>query len=264
MHFVTFNAVNIGTELLLEAFLMFVFFRKRLARIYPVFVLYLFINMVEDPLAYMLSAPGPRYARFYFVITILDYLLQFLVLVEVGRNVFRARKSEDISFPRLQVAMVAVLLLAAVGATLSPALQVSRIHAVSLIFFRLTLLLAFLKLLMFAFMAGFAQFLGIGWKNHVLQLATGLAFYGAVSVTVQIVVSHLSRVNQATFDADFNRLTQFQSVIYLATLGFWIWAFSRNEAPRKEFTPQMQQVLVTIAATARRTRLAVTRSGEQP
>jgi hypothetical protein len=42
----------------------------------------------------------------------------------------------------------------------------------------------------------------------------------------------------------------------------WIWAFSRNEAPRKDFTPQMQEVLVTIAGAAKRTRLAVTRSAE--
>ena len=263
MHFVTFDAINIAADLLLEFLLVVVFFRKRLASLYPVFVFYLFVNMVSDPLALILSAPGPHYARYYFVTTLLDYLLQVLILVEVGTNVFR-RSARAVTFPRWRFGVAVLLLCGAVVAILSPQLVISNIHAESLIFFRLTLLLAFLKLMMFAFMVAFAQFLGLGWKNHVLQLATGLAFYAAVSVSVQIIVNHLSHTNDKAFDAQYGALAHIQSVSYLATLGFWIWAFSRNEAPRKEYTPQMQQVLVTIAATARRTRLAVTRSGEQP
>lgn len=261
MHFLTLDGVIVATGLLLEAALVLVIFRKGLAKLYPVFLLYLLVNMTEDPLTWILNGPGPRYARFYFVITVLDYLLQLLVLFEVSSNVFRpSRKS--LPFPAWPVALVGALICAAIAATLSPQFHVASLHSVSQLFFRVTLGLALLKLLLFAFMIGFAQLLGIGWKNHVLQLATGLAFFGTVSVSIQIAVSHLRGSDQIAFVSQYVQLTQIQAVAYLATLGFWIWAFSRNEAPRKDFTPQMQQVLVTIAATARRTRLAVTRSGE--
>jgi hypothetical protein len=60
-----------------------------------------------------------------------------------------------------------------------------------------------------------------------------------------------------------NTFMRIQTMAYMGTLVFWIWAFSRNEAPRKDFTPQMQEVLVTIAESAKRTRLAVTRSGDR-
>jgi hypothetical protein len=118
-----------------------------------------------------------------------------------------------------------------------------------------------LKLLLFAGMAGFAQFLGISWKSLVLQLASALAFYGAVSLLVQLSSSHLPSTN-SSYNAHLVRLAQIQSGAYNLMLIFWIWAFSRNEAPRKDFTPQMQEVLVTIAGAAKRTRLAVTRSAD--
>jgi hypothetical protein len=263
MHFLTFDGMSVATGLLLEAGLVLICLSKGLAKLYPVLVLYLLVNMVEDPLALFWKASAPQYARFYFAITVLDYVLQLLILLEVGRNVFRP-SSRSISFPTWPVVSVGILICMAVAATLSPHFRVSQLHQLSQVFLRVTLGLAILKLLMFALMAGFAQFLGIGWKNYVLQLATGLAFYGAVSMAIQIMVSHLQGANQASFVSHYVVLTRIQSLAYLTTLGFWIWAFSRNEAPRKDFTPQMQEVLVTIAQTARRTRLAVTRSGEQP
>jgi hypothetical protein len=118
-----------------------------------------------------------------------------------------------------------------------------------------------LKLLLFAGMAGFAQFLGIGWRSRVLQLASALAFYGAVSLLTQLSSSHLSS-GDPSYNAHLVRFAQIQSVAYNFMLIFWIWAFSRNEASRKDFTPQMQEVLVTIAGAAKRTRLAITRSGD--
>src|ERR1700761_6370647 len=128
---------------------------------------------------------------------------------------------------------------------------------------QVTLGLAILKLLSFAALAGFAQVLGIGWKSHVLQLATGLAFYAAASLFIQISSSHVLTSDPKDYIAHLSRLMRIQSLAYNGTLAFWIWAFSRNESPRKDFTPQMQEVLVTIAESAKRTRLSVTRSNER-
>ena len=96
----------------------------------------------------------------------------------------------------------------------------------------------------------------------MLQLATGLAFYAGVSLLIQIASSHVSSTDTDMYISHLGRLMRIQSAAYNITLAFWIWAFSRNEAPRKDFTPQMQEVLVTIAGAAKRTRLAVTRSAD--
>ena len=41
-------------------------------------------------------------------------------------------------------------------------------------------------MLIFAATAGFAQMLGVGWKDRVLQLATALSFYSAVDLIVSL------------------------------------------------------------------------------
>ena len=50
----------------------------------------------------------------------------------------------------------------------------------------LDLTVGLLRMLIFAATAGFAQVLGIGWKNKVLQLATALSFYSAVDLIVSL------------------------------------------------------------------------------
>ena len=54
----------------------------------------------------------------------------------------------------------------------------------------LDLTVGLLRMLIFAATAGFAQLLGIGWKNKVLQLATALSFYSAVDLIVSLVERH--------------------------------------------------------------------------
>ena len=50
----------------------------------------------------------------------------------------------------------------------------------------LDLTVGLLRMLIFAATAGFAQVLGIGWKNKVLQFATALSFYSAVDLIVSL------------------------------------------------------------------------------
>jgi hypothetical protein len=261
MRFLTFDSLGIATGLLLQASLCFVLFRKGLARLYPIFVIYLLLNLAEDPLSLAWNRGSDAYSRYYFVVTILDYVLQLLIVFEIGKNVLRPSK-RSIPFPIAPVATVSVLLCALIAASFSPqahAIGDGNLFALSL---RVTLGLAVLKLLLFAALAGFAQVLGIGWKSHVLQLATGLAFYAGISLLIQIASSHVPTTDPQMYLSHLGKLMRIQSAAYNATLVFWIWAFSRNEAPRKDFTPQMQEVLVTIAGAAKRTRLAVTRSAD--
>ena len=262
MRFLTVDSIGIAAGLLLQASLCIVIFRKGLARLYPIFLLYLLLNLAEDPITWLLNPSGAAYRHYYYVVTILDYVLQLLILFEVGRNVLRPSR-RSIPVPIVRVATVAFLLCAIVAASFSRTSQAMGAEQLVRVSLQITFGLAILKILLFAVLAGFAQVLGIGWKNHVLQLATGLAFYAGVSLLVQISSSQVPAGDKQAYIAHLSRLMQIQSAAYNLTLVFWIWAFSRNEAPRKDFTPQMQEVLVTIAESAKRTRLSVTRSTDR-
>ena len=262
MHLWTVDNVSIAAGLVLQAALAFVLIQRSLARLYPIFLLYLLLNLVEDPLGWALQGSETIYLRYYFVVTILDYILQLLILFEIGRNVIRPSK-RSIPFPVAPVAIVGVLLCALIAASFSPQVQLIGLGHTREILIRVSLLLAILKILLFVTLAVFAQVLGIGWKSHVLQLASGFAFYGAVSLMVQLSSTRVAGSDNTSYVIHLTRLAQIQSAAYNFTLIFWIWAFSRNEAQRKDFTPQMQEVLVTIAESAKRTRLAVTRSSDR-
>jgi hypothetical protein len=262
MHGLSADGVLWALTLVGEAVLTVFILKSKMSRNYPILLTYLIVNLVEDPLAWILFK-GSRdiYSRFYFTVTVLDYLLQFLLVLEIGRNVFAPSK-RSLPFRLWPIVTAAVTICTIIAAFFSPRLQGNGLDTPTQWLWSVTLGLAVLKVLLFVALAGFAQLLGIGWKNRVLQLASGLAFYGATSLLVQLAINHLRYVNQASYEAHYVWLTEIQSGAYLCTLLFWTWAFSRNEAPRKDFTPQMQEVLVTIAESAKRTRLAVTRSGD--
>ncbi len=262
MRFLSIDSISIAAGLVLQASLCVVIVRKGMVRFYPIFFMYLLLNLAEDPISWLLNPGGDPYRHYYFVVTILDYVLQLLILFEIGRNVLRPSR-RSIPVPIAPVATVAVLLCAIVAVSFSHTSQLMGAEQLVRVSLQVTFALAIVKILLFAALAGFAQVLGIGWKNHVLQLATGLAFYAGVSLLVQISTSHVPTGDRQIYIAHLSRLMQIQSAAYNLTLVFWIWAFSRNEAPRKDFTPQMQEVLVTIAESAKRTRLSVTRSTDR-
>lgn len=257
----TLTNAMVAAGLILQVSLVIVTTRKGLARAYPIFVLYLALNVLEDLLGILIRGAYPdSYVQFYFVATILDYLLQIFILWEIGKNVFRPAKGL-VRLPVARFAILGLLACAVVCASFVANVRVLNSDLSRELLVRIFLVLAILKILLFAALATFAQLLGINWKNHVLQLASGLAFFGAVSLMVELSSTHLAVGSR--YRVHLVELNEFQSGAYLLTLLFWIWAFSRNEAPRKDFTPQMQEVLVTIAHSAKRTRLAVTRGSER-
>jgi hypothetical protein len=106
-------------------------------------------------------------------------------------------------------------------------------------------------MLIFAATAGFAQLLGIGWRNKVLQLATGLSFYSAVDLMVSLV----GRYNGDTLALEFTRV-----VAASLEMGFFVWIFTTKEVRRREFSPQMEQFLVTLAGRAKLARTTLVRT----
>jgi hypothetical protein len=267
MPFTLWENVVLITAVALEATLLTVLLRRGLGRIYPSFFLYLCLNLLEDPSGLAIRVFSSHlYDQFYFVATVLDYVLQLLVLWEIARNVFRPPQKligAPLRKPAFLLICIAAICIVFVvgGPHLSPALSRSvSSGTLEPLIVRISLVLAVLKIFLFVALAGFAQFLGIGWRSHVLQLATGFAFYGAISLSVQLSSSHVPA--GPLYLKRLMVLNSIQGAAYLLTLLFWIWAFSRNDAPRKDFTPQMQEVLVTIAQSAKRTRLAVTRGSD--
>jgi hypothetical protein len=108
-----------------------------------------------------------------------------------------------------------------------------------------------LRILLFLALAGGSQLLSIGWRDRELQVATGLGFYSFVSLAVAMLHAH-----HAT-GLMYNHLQQAVVASGLCCLLYWAFSFAQKEAERREFTPQMQSLLLAVAGSARASRISL-------
>ena len=113
---------------------------------------------------------------------------------------------------------------------------------------------AILRAVFFLALAAFSQVLSIGWRDRELQIATGLGFYSIVSLAVTIAHTY------QPVGASYHWLDILVGVSYLGALFYWVYSFATRPAERREFTPQMQSMLLAVAGAARSTRIALTDS----
>jgi hypothetical protein len=184
-----------------------------------------------------------------FALLPLQYLLELGVLFEIAWNVVRP---VHVSLPPGLIKIFVGIMILAVGAGAVLAWHVdsssSPVHDLK---DPLDLTVGMLRMLIFALIASFAQMLGIGWKNKVLQLATALSFYSAVD----LVISMAERIS-----GHYASLEPIHGVAYALELGFLVYAFTTKDVERREFSPQMEQFLVTLAGRARLARTVLVRT----
>lgn len=233
--------------------LVVVMIYRGLNKSFPIFTCYLVYGLITDPLLYWILSHKPDlYPTAFAVFSATDFTFQLGVLLEIAMNVIRPVKR---SLPPHIIWVLGLFLLVASVVSGAIAFKVlphsTPSHFVDAIQMRMSLGMALLRMGIFVSIAVFAQLLGIGWKNHVLQLATGLAFYSAVSLIVETAHS------RASLGPQFHALDQMVAASYVSTLLFWIWSFAQQEVARKEFSPQMQNFLLSIAGSTRSSRMSL-------
>jgi hypothetical protein len=255
------TAADVGLLIVLAIILV-----RRLHRHFPIFTAYLVYGVIADVVAFAFTKrlPPRTYFELYFTASTLQSLLTFGVLFEIAATVLRPVKG---SLPRPVLFGFAVLAVLAglIAWILSGHASQSALSATFRAFVTVNVINASLAVTCFLAIALTAQLVGITWKNHVLQLASGLAFYSLISLVVQMVQSHLSStsVSPDQYAFEYHSLDQLRSISYLCAVAFWAWSFAKKEAPRKEFSPQMASFLVSISETAKRNRAALARSGHK-
>jgi hypothetical protein len=227
--------------------------RRRMWRILPVFSAYLVWALLSDLAGLYLQGYGAsfNYLRFYTIEMTIDSILMFTVLVELGWSVLRPVRA---SLPRGTlfalaglIAVAGLLIWPLAGMAIPPNMGPEGVKI-----FHLQETFAILRVACFLVMASFSQLLSIGWRDRELQIATGLGLYSIVTLMVSVLHAH-----QAT-GASYHRLDEIVSVSYLCTLSYWVLSFSAKEQERKEFSPQMQHLLVLMGVGARTGNIALT------
>ena len=234
-----------------EAALIGLLLRRRIWRTLPVFFLYSLWVLFPGIGAWVIEHYRPSwYQTYYFFDLIIDSCLLLGILVELAWSILRPVRT---SLPRATLGILVFLVLLA-GAAIWPFAAVRGIEhssrTVQLVI-QLQQTVSVLQVIFFLGLIAGSQVLSIGWRDREMQVATGFGFYALTSMSVAMIHAHETAVSQ------YWHLNQVLIAGYICSLGYWIFSFARKEAARKEFTPQMQGILLAVAGAARSTRMAM-------
>ena len=228
---------------------------RRAWRTLPFFCIYCVWNLTSDLAEYLvLHYRSHAYFNIYLVDQFVSAFLRFCVLVEVTWSVFRPFRA---SLPKHTVWFFGILL-AGVGAAIWPFADSSAFARFSLgwhLLARLQQTDSILRILFFLLLASCSQLLSIGWRDRELQVTTGLGFFSFVTLAITMLRAHLDA------GAKYRELDQVLVASYICSVFYWVVCFSQKEAERRQFSPQMQSLLLAVAGSARGTRIALTGSG---
>jgi hypothetical protein len=244
--YATFNLLG----LLAEIALLVVLLVRRQYRIFPVFTLYVAFGLLCDVGVSALVIAYSRDLGRSVALGLLpfQYLLELGVLLEIAWNVLRP---VHISLPKGSIRVfLGLVVLSLLGGTMLAFHFQNTGNKLQDLKGPLDLTVGLLRMLIFVATAGFAQLLGIGWKNKVLQLATALSFYSAVDLIVSVV---------QRYSGGSNDLEHIRGVAFTLEISFLVWAFTTKDVRRREFSPQMEQFLVTLAGRAKHARTVLVR-----
>jgi hypothetical protein len=227
-----------------QSLLLLVLLNRRFYRTFPIFFSYILYCVLTDLLFVIWFEHVSKriYFEMYFASNVPEFLLELGVLFEVARSVVNPVKR---SLPKSSLLVFGAMVVS--GTMLACFLSIhsmpSQLTRWSQYFVQVHFTLAILRVVIFSAIVSFSQILGIGWKNHVMQIATGFAGYSLVILIVEL----LHRFSGVTNDGVYHYQEQLRIVAWCAALGYWSYALAKKEAPRKEFSPQMAKFLISIS-----------------
>jgi len=236
------------------AFLAFMV-RRRTYRLLPVFFSYIAWGAAGDSAVMLLRATVPNSKVDVWVVeAFIDSLFQYAVLIELAWSILRPIRS---SLPKGFLTGLSLLIaFATVVAWPLCTVKDAAGHAAAwMLALHAQRSFAVTRIVFFLFMSGCSQFLRIGWRDRELQVATGLGFYSLVSLGATMV-----HVHQA-FGDHYYYVELAVAISYLVSLLYWIFSFAQKDAARRAMTPEMERLLVRMAGTMSRQRVALSESG---
>ena len=257
MHLSRLDEILWAASLIGQVLLLGVLLWRQIYRTFPILTAFIAYSILSDPLLFVAHehVSTAVYFRLFLVDSFSQDLFELGILYEVAVAVVRPVKQ---SLPKASFPIFLGLLLAGTVLTfsLSSYAKPEQLSVLGEWFIRVNFTSAILRLVIFSIIVLFAQMLGIGWRNHVLQLATGFAFYSIVTLVIEMGHHFFGVTGNKN---QYHALEQARIAGWIFTTGYWSYSLLRQEASRKEFSPQMVKFLVSISEIARRDKTALAR-----
>ncbi len=234
MKFTTLQNVLWTAGLIGHVALLLVLLVTRRFRNFPVLTLWAAFHIAKTAALFTIARYGGPHAYFngYWTLAAGDYLLQIALIVEIARHVFRPGGHW------VHDAQRTFKLWSAAGFVIALALSLNLpLHETGRALWadRSWVFLSLIMCELFLALSSAANRLNLQWRDHVMALGQGLALWASFSL-----VSDLAQfiTGWAKHQSIFDSLL---GAVYLSTLIYWTFAFSRAERVREPISEIMHK-----------------------
>ena len=223
--------------------LLLVLFGRHLARRFPVFTTLIVCNVVRTLVLYGVSSLGSpvQYFYNYWVLAVLDALLQIGVVFELAAHIFRPVGVWAPDLRRRTLWIPAVCVFAAILLTwLATPSSVSLQQSVVI---RGTFFSSALMSELFLGVSALSLHMGLPWETPVARIAQG---FGVFSISGILLDGLNTFSGVASGTHTYNLLTHLRIALYLVCVGYWIVMLARKAPQPKEMSEVLQHQLYQL------------------
>ncbi len=223
--------------------LLFVLWYRRLARSFPFFTALAILSVLRTIVLYFVHSYGTKDSYFYtyWLLAILDTMLQLGIVYEIASRVFRPVGvwAGDVRGSFLWMVGLSTTVALGLSWLASPPARTWRESFVT----KGTLFAAALMSELFVLMMSLSISAGFPWRTHVAKIAQGLGAYSLVSVLIETGHSYFGVGREAPA---FVFLSRVRIASYLTCVAYWAVMLWRKEQLSRQMTKEMSERLFTL------------------
>lgn len=243
MHFSHFDLLLWAAGSVGEVALLAVLVIRRRVKVFPVFTLFMTVNVAKSLVMFPIYLHGSRSAYFYTYVgfLILDLTLQLVVAFEMATRVFRPVRawSREVARNLASLAIVSFSLATLLSLLAQPHTGFVATEAI----IRFDLFSAILVSTLFVGFVALSVRAGLPWRTHVARISQGLAVYSIFDVIIETARSCFG-VSTTT---DFYRvMSEARIIIYSACLIYWIITLWQEAPAPRVLDSRMQWQLTAL------------------
>lgn len=226
-----------------QVLVLFVLFVRGRARLFPLFTALIAEGAVATAVRYLvfLHFSFRAYQYCYWLLGILDEVLQLFVLYEIAVHVFCptgawARDVRKTFLGFAGASTIVALLLTWLANPVAP-------HRIQAFILRSNFFTAALMSELFVGTVVLSSTVGLPWKTHAARIAQGLGAYSIVCVGLGIINNFIGLSRGIHI---FKQLSDLRSIVWMICEGYWITTLWKEAPAPRELPEAMRLQIYTL------------------
>jgi hypothetical protein len=223
-----------------QAVLFLILIYRRRWKAFPVFTVFIGFDGTVNTALFLIFLRSSQvwYARIYWTYSLVDFLLQLVVIWEIAQVVLRPTGTwvRDARKQFILWGAAGILLAAALPWLVTPP-AATLLHRWEV---RGNLFTSLVICELIAVVTRTSKSLGLGWRNHVMALGNGWTVWAVVAILVDGLHSYFGA------ELYFRELEHVRMFAYLAVLGYWTVQFWLEEPARQPISPELSAYIQAL------------------